>query len=170
MGTGTPDVDALVAQLRAQVDERRRQGDYPPGLEHRLSDQARLLLSRRVHSPRTVDLAGPVARLSEALPLSPERIPPDARPALRSAVDKLVSVLVEQQIHGILDQIQAFAEPVGESLAALTAAVEQLTADVRTLRPPVRAVIERQAVEERLAAQAPRGPGGVPRDDGRPPA
>jgi hypothetical protein len=158
MGTGTPDVDALVAQLRARVEERRRQGDYPEGLEDRLSDQARLMLHRRVHFTRPVDLTGPLARLQDALPLSRQRIPAASRPAVGSAVDKLVAALVERQIQGILEQVQGFAGPVSQALAALATAVEDLAAEVGTLRPPIHAVIERQAVEERLSAQAAARP------------
>jgi hypothetical protein len=143
MATPTPDVDALVAQLRARVEERRRRGDYPAALEHELADQARLLLSRRVHNPTTVDVAGPLARIDEALPLTPDRVP-----------DTLVGALVERQTQGILEQVQAFAGPLSEALAALAAAVQDLTAEVAQLRPPLRAVIEHQAVEERVSVQA----------------
>lgn len=154
MGTGTPDVDALVAQLRARVEERRRQGAYPPGLEHELDDQARLLLHRRVHTPRPYDVAGPVARLQEALPLSRQRLPVDSRGAAGSVAHRLVASLTERQTQGILEQVQAFAGPVGQALTALAAAVEELAAEVATLRPPLHAVLERQAVEERFATQA----------------
>ncbi|MDQ3945513.1 MAG: hypothetical protein M3357_10260 [Actinomycetota bacterium] len=154
MGTGTPDINALVAQLRARVEERRRQGAYPPGLEHQLDDQARLLLHRRVHTPRRIDVAGPLARLQDALPLSPQRIPAGPRPTARSALHRLAAILMERQTQKILEQVQDFAEPVSQALVALTAAVEELNADVRTLRPPLHAVLERQAVEERLVTQA----------------
>jgi hypothetical protein len=154
MGTGTPDIDALVAQLRARVQERRRQGAYSPGLEHELEDQARLLLHRRVHTPRPYDVGGPVARLQKALPLSRQRLAVDSHPAVGSVVHRLAASVTERQTQGILEQVQAFAGPVGQALTALAAAVEQLAAEVATLRPPLHAVIERQAVEERLATQA----------------
>ncbi|MGH8991874.1 MAG: hypothetical protein ACRDZ7_10160 [Acidimicrobiia bacterium] len=157
MEPGTPDVDALVAQLRARVAERRHQGDYPPELEHDLADQARLLLHRRVHAPRPVDLAGPLARIDESLPLSPDRFPAEAGGAMGS-LQRLVAGLVEGQTQAIVDQIQGFAGSVAESLAALAAGVEQLAAEVETLRPPVRAVIERQAVEEIVSTRAAARP------------
>ncbi len=148
MGTGTPDVNALVAELRERVAERRRNGAYPPGLEHDLEDQARLLLHRRVPSLRPYDVASPLARVREALPLSAERIPPGAR------LDRLTSSLVHHQTQGIVHQVQAFAEPVSQSLAALAAAVEDLTAEVQRLRAPLREVLWRQAVDESRAVQA----------------
>ncbi|MCA1844424.1 MAG: hypothetical protein LC792_14790, partial [Actinobacteria bacterium] len=59
---------------------------------------------------------------------------------------------------GILQQVQAFAQPARESIEALADAVERLD---RTLRdeviPALDAVIERQAAAERQAA----GPAGA---------
>jgi hypothetical protein len=66
----------------------------------------------------------------------------------------VVGTLVERQTQGIVEQVQAFAGPVSEALAALAAAVEELTAEINRLRPPLRAVINRQAVEERTSVQA----------------
>jgi hypothetical protein len=148
MGTGTPDINRLVAELRARVAERRRDGAYPPGFEHGLDDQARLLLHRRVHSPRPVDVAGPLAQVRGALPISAERLPAGAR------LEQLGASLMQRQTVGMVDQIQGFAEPVRQSLEALAAAVEELTAEVQRLRPPLRAVLRRQAVEESRAIQA----------------
>ena len=151
MGTGTPDVDALVAQLRARVEERRRQGSYPPGLEHALEDQARLLLYRRVHTPRPYDVEGPVARLHEVLPLS---LPAVDASSPASVAHRLAAALTERQTQGIVEQVQAFMDPVAQTLTALAAAIEELSADVAALRPPLDAVLDRQAVEERIATQA----------------
>jgi ABC-type transporter Mla subunit MlaD len=69
-------------------------------------------------------------------------------------VQRLAASLTERQTQGIIEQVQAFADPVGQALTALAAAVEELAAEVATLRPPLHAVLERQAVEERLATQA----------------
>ncbi len=152
MGTGTPDVDALVAQLRARVEERRRQGSYPPGLEHALEGQARLLLYRRVHTPRPYDVEGPVARLHEIRPLS--SLPAVDASSPGSVAHRLAAALTERQTQGIVEQVQAFMDPVAQTLTALAAAIEELTADVAALRPPLGAVLDRQAVEERIATQA----------------
>ncbi|MGH9005885.1 MAG: hypothetical protein ACRDYV_22390, partial [Acidimicrobiia bacterium] len=70
-----PDVDALVAELRAKVEERRRAGQYPPGLEDDLAAHFRRLLARRLEPPRPVDLRGPLQRVEEALALRRDRIP-----------------------------------------------------------------------------------------------
>ena len=42
----TPDVDALVAELRARVEERRRAGVYPPGFEEELDEIYATVLAR----------------------------------------------------------------------------------------------------------------------------
>ena len=153
MDAERPDVDALVARLQARVEERRRQGAYPPGLEDRLADQACLLLHRRVHHPRPVDVHGPLDRVLAALPLSADRIPPGAGRGHRSPLARLVSAPVDRHTEAILDMLQAFADPVSRSLAALAQSVDDLAAEVRALRPPLRAVIERQAEMERRSAR-----------------
>jgi hypothetical protein len=148
MGTGTPDINLLVAELRTRVAARRREGAYPPGFEHGLDDQARLLLHRRVHSLRPVDVAGSLAQIREALPISTQQ------PAAGARLEQLGATLTERQTAGVVGQIQAFAEPVRQSLEALAAAVEELSAEVQLLRPPLLAVLRRQALEESRAVQA----------------
>ena len=42
-----PDVDALVAELRARVEQRRQSGVYPPGLEDELDQHFRRIAAHR---------------------------------------------------------------------------------------------------------------------------
>jgi 2-polyprenyl-3-methyl-5-hydroxy-6-metoxy-1,4-benzoquinol methylase len=160
---GKPDVDALVAELRAKVEERRRAGQYPPGLEEDLAAHFRRLLARRLEPPRPVDLRGPLTRVEEALPLRRDRIPLASQVPAGAALHKAVAKLVARQTQGVLEQVQAFAEPVRQALDALTTAVEDLTREVREdLVAQVAAVIDRQAAQERAAALAAAGGEAVP--------
>ncbi len=165
---GKPDVDALVAELRAKVEERRRAGQYPAGLEEDLAAHFRRLLARRLEPPRPVDLRGPLAQVEEALPLRRDRIPLDSQVPAGAALHKAVAKLVARQTQGVLEQVQSFAEPVRQALEALTIAVEDLTREVREdLAAQVAAVIDRQAAQERAAALGAAGvavPAALPAD------
>jgi O-antigen chain-terminating methyltransferase len=159
---GKPDVDALVADLRTKVEQRRRAGEYPPGLEEDLASHFRRLLSRRSEAPRPVDLRGPMTRVEEALPLRADRIPIASQVPAGAALHKVVAKLVGRQTQGILEQVQEFAEPVRQALEALTTAVDDLTREVREdLSGQVSAVLDRQAAQERAEALAAASGEGV---------
>jgi hypothetical protein len=68
-----PDVDALVAQLQAKVEERRRSGFYPPGLEEDMALHARHMLHH--HSRPQPDLRAHLRQVEAALPFDAGRIP-----------------------------------------------------------------------------------------------
>src|SRR3954454_8478659 len=55
-----PDVDSLVAQLRARVETRRRAGLYPPGLEDEMSAHFSRILDLRRERRSLPDLEGPI--------------------------------------------------------------------------------------------------------------
>ncbi|HZQ78273.1 MAG TPA: hypothetical protein VFE55_13145 [Acidimicrobiia bacterium] len=153
-----PDIDSLVAELRARVEARRAAGEYPPGLEESLEARFRHLLRHRITPARPFDVRAQLARMAAALPLQRARIPlSSARPAA-GALHRIIARAVARQTEGILQQVQDFAEPAGESITALAEAVERLD---RTLRdeviPALDAVIERQAAAERAAAAAAAG-------------
>ena len=44
-GEHRPSTEELLAQLRARVEERRRRGDYPPGLEQDLESHFRRIVA-----------------------------------------------------------------------------------------------------------------------------
>jgi hypothetical protein len=155
---GNPDLDALVAELRVKVEDRRRRGEYPPGLEEALAAQFRRLLGRRVDPPREVDVRGPLDRIEQTLPLGPERIPAASRLPAGQAVHQALAKLVGRQTQGILEQVQAFADPVHQTLAALAGALDDLSREVREdLAVQVAAVVERQAAQERTGEPAAAG-------------
>jgi hypothetical protein len=153
-----PDIDALVAELRARVEARRAAGEYPPGLEESLEARFRHLQRHPPAPAHPVDLRDRLARMRAALPLGRARIALTSGRPGGAAVHQIVARAVARQTEGILQQVQAFAQPAGESIEALAEAVERLE---RTLReeviPALDAVIERQAAAERQAAGGPAG-------------
>jgi SAM-dependent methyltransferase len=169
----TPNVDELVAELRARVEERRRSGAYPPGLEKDLAEHFRRILRRRVEpSPPPRDLQGPIQAARRALPLEAARIPTDSTFPGGVALHRAIARLVGRQTQGALEQVQGFAQPVCEALAVLAAAIEDLSREMRVDLPgQIDAIYERLADQERaiaLAGGAGMGQGPATRDvDGR---
>src|SRR5438874_2687835 len=70
-----PDIDALVAQLQAKVEERRRAGFYPPGLEEDLTAHARRMLHYHTRMRPEPELRTHLQKVEAALPFDASRIP-----------------------------------------------------------------------------------------------
>jgi hypothetical protein len=165
-GASRLDVDALVAQLRDRVDERRRQGAYPPGLEEDLADHLRRALLERAEPWVEPDLQSPLQQIQRALPLSQARIPLESSVPGGEVLHRAVGKVVTRQTHGALQQVQGFAQPVRELLERIVLAVENLSQEVHVEIPRhLDAIYERQAALERLLAAVADGA-----PDNRPPA
>lgn len=108
------DVDSLVGELRARVEERRREGLYPPNLEEELDGHFRRIVSHRV-APDLDELRG-LLHVLEGRVFTPERIAYESRVPGGDAVHKVVSKVVARQTNGILEQMQEFADAVREVL------------------------------------------------------
>lgn len=160
-----PDVDALVDELRRRVEQRRRDGDYPPGLEDDLAVHFEVMMHRGMRAPRPVDLHGALGRIAAALPVEAARISTDSRSSAGSALHQAVAKVVGRQTEGALQQVQAFAQPVAEALGGLTTLFEDLAREVRDdLSARLDAVLERQAAYERwmVSADGPPAPHAPP--------
>jgi SAM-dependent methyltransferase len=150
-----PDVDELVAELRARVEQRRRSGAYPPGLEEDLAEHFRRILRRRVEPRSEPDLRGPIRAAEHALPLEAARIPADSTLPGGHALHRSIARLVGRQTQGALEQVQGFAQPVCEALTVLAAAIEDLGREVHVdVGRHIDAIYERQAAYERALAQS----------------
>src|SRR5690349_16031208 len=99
-------VDALVAELRARVDERRRTGDYPPGLEEDLDAHFRHVAASRRGA---VSLQEHLEALREASAFAAENISTASRVRLGSWFHRFVARAVTRQTQGILNQVTLFA-------------------------------------------------------------
>lgn len=132
--SGPPDVDALVARLRERVEERRRDGRYPPGLEEELD--------RHFHHIAVRGVRDRLQRLREALAEADDRgrrlsaagIPLGSERRLGSAVHRGVARLVGRQTEGALEQVRDYADALAEAHRALLLAHADLVARVDELR------------------------------------
>jgi O-antigen chain-terminating methyltransferase len=154
----TPDIDDLVAQLRARVEARRRAGAYPEGLEEEMTAHFRRILHLRRDARPMPDLAGPVQAAGRALPIQASKIPVESGLPGGEVLHKAIARIVGRQTSGALQQVQAFAQPVQAALEALTAAVQELNRVVSAdVAQSLDALHERQAMLERALAAAGLG-------------
>jgi len=158
---GAPDVDALVAQLQARVEERRRAGFYPPGLEEDMADHARRMLHHHTLTRPAPDLRAHLREVEAALPFDAGRIPAVSGVPGGELIHKSVAKVVSRQTSGALAEVESFARPVRDALVAIVDSLEGL---MESVRADLDALYERQAAQERALAVAT----GLAPDGGRP--
>lgn len=141
-----PSVDHLVAQLKERVEERRRAGDYPAGLEDSLDLHFQRIALHRAPSYDFEALRGRLSEL-ERTAFSPERISYDTELPGGTALHRLVARLVSRQTSGILEQMQAFADALRGVLNEIIDILEDPKAH---LHPDLTGQLD--VVLERLAA------------------
>lgn len=158
MNSEASDVDALVAELQAKVEERRRAGLYPPGLEEDMTAHAQRILHTRMRPEP--DLRTPLREVEAALPFDASQIPAVSGVPGGELIHKTVAKVVSRQTSGALAEVEAFARPVRD---ALTAIVETLEGFMESVRAELDAMYERQAEQERaLTVATQRADGGPP--------
>lgn len=158
MDREAPDVDALVAQLQAKVEERRRSGFYPPGLEEDMALHTRRMIHH--HTRPQPDLRANLRQVEAALPFDAGRIPAVSGVPGGELIHKTVAKITSRQTQGALAEVEAFARPVRDALVAIVDTLEGL---MESVRGEIDALYERQAVQERaLAAATGLAPDGGP--------
>lgn len=160
MESEVPDVDALVAQLQAKVEERRRSGFYPPGLEEDMALHTRRMLQHHARTNPEPDLRAHLQEVDAALPFDAGRIPAVSGVPGGELIHKTVAKVTTRQTQGALAEVERFARPVRDALVAIVDALEGL---MESVRGDIDALYERQALQERaLAAATGRAPDGAP--------
>lgn len=119
MTDGDPELESLLADLRATVAERRARGEFPEGLEEELDQHfRRIAAARRV--PTSLDpLRAQIDALLAASRFSAARIPTDSAAPGGAALHRSLSRLFARQAEGILQQVQEFADRTREALSGL---------------------------------------------------
>lgn len=161
MENKAPDVDALVAQLMAKVEERRRAGFYPPGLEEDMTTHTRRMLHHHTTVRPQTDLRAHLREVEAALPFDAGRIPTTSGVPGGELIHKSVAKVVSRQTQGALAEVEAFARPVRDALVAI---VDTLEGFMESVRADLDALYDRQAAQERSLAAAT----GLPPDGARP--
>jgi SAM-dependent methyltransferase len=148
-----PDVNALVGELRARVQQRRDEGAYPDGLERDLEEHFRRITAHRI----TPDLSAVYARLAELevkAAFSPRSIPTESQVPGGATLHRTIGRIVARQTQGVLEQMQAFADATKELLKAMVEALETPSHVHADLIGQVDAIEERLSSYERAPAES----------------
>ena len=149
-----PDIDELVARLRAKVDERRKAGEYPADLEARMAHHFERIAGHRV-VPNLDDLAAALEEVKRRLDLRMERTPTDSSAKAGEALHKAMAKLQARQITGALGQVREFGDSVLDALHLMAAALQDATSHVHTdLVGQIDAAVERVSGYERAPASS----------------
>jgi SAM-dependent methyltransferase len=150
-----PNVDELIAQLRAKVEERRAAGEYPAELEADMAAHFRRISSHRM-APNLDELETALDRLRTLLDFRAENIPVESRLPGGSGLHKTMAKLQARQITGALQQVQEFGAGVVQALNLITAALENPNSHVHgDLVGQIDATVDRVSRYERAPASSP---------------
>jgi hypothetical protein len=143
------ELEAVLTELQARVDERRRSGYYPPGLEEALTTHTRRMLHHHTQTRPDPDLRRRLEEVAAALPFDANRIPAVSGVPGGELIHKGVAKLVNRQTQGALAEVEAFGRPVRDTLVAIVEALEQLKDSTRS---DIDALYDRLAVQEQALA------------------
>lgn len=147
------DLDALLVQIRQRADERRRSGEYPPGLEHDLDVHFRHIVEHR--PVRDLDsLHRAMASFESGLTFDPASIPTGSRVPGGELLHRAVSKAVTRQAGWLAQQLQDFAESVRVVLWKMVETLDSPTHVHAELTAELDAVLDRLAYYERAPADA----------------
>jgi SAM-dependent methyltransferase len=123
-----PDLDALLAELRARVDQRRRDGFYPPGVEQELQTHFEKIVNERPPTPSfTMDELEQEVNELQHYAYSRGRINIDSNLPGGHTVHRAIGKTVSRQVQGVLDQAQDQSRRVAHILALLVDVTNMLT-------------------------------------------
>lgn len=150
----TVDTSALVEQLRARVEQRKRDGVYPAELVEDLEGHFRRVTSNRagpdVHTVQVL-----IDQLQHAAHFSTTRIALDSGVPGGAKLHGLVAKAVSRQTLGILAQLQQFADAVVAALRVVLAEVDGPQSHVHSeLVGQIDALFEHVAALERRVRAA----------------
>jgi SAM-dependent methyltransferase len=144
---GSPAYDELLQALRHRVEERRRAGDYPDGLEGDLDRHFRRVQGMQGTHVTTEQLLGSIESVRGASHFDRSRIEGASRLPGGELAHRAVSKAVGREIDGVLDQLRQFSDSVRGALELLTEAVDD---PPRHLHPDLLGIL--YALDEQVAA------------------
>jgi SAM-dependent methyltransferase len=152
-GERSASTEELLSQLRERVEERRRRGDYPPGLEDDLESHFRRIATRgRTENLEQVRLG--LLAMESRMAFTRGRIHAESELPGGSVVHRSVAKVVGRQTQGVLDQMRLFAESVRETFEALLDLLEMPSDHVHAdVVEQLDGALERLAAFERIPGE-----------------
>ena len=127
MPTNADGLEEALERIRLRVEERRKAGDYPPGLEQQLDRHYHHILKgfdAEVEAVTALRLA--VANLRAQSEFDLARVDTWSRNPVKRFLHRVMSKLTIRQTRGVLDQYKRHSDALDEVLASLIPMVESL--------------------------------------------
>jgi len=149
------DLVQLVEDLKRSVEDRRRAGLYPPGLEEQLDEHARQFAGHRVARRDPIPhLRAAIEEVAQKRDIHRNAIPPTSSVPLGSVVHRTAERLQRRHLEDLATQMEAFAATVTGALRIALEVLERPQQDSQMLLEQLDAVLERIRA---LEAGAPLG-------------
>lgn len=137
------------------VDERRRRGEYPEGLEYDLDQHFRRIVAYRT-SAEVGDLEAQLADLDRRARFTVQRIELGSRAPGGEKIHRLVARVVGRQTEGVLAQLREFSDGVRDVLRSVAGIAQSPHGHVHSdLVGQLDAILERLASYERGPVDSP---------------
>jgi len=150
------DIERLVEDLKGRLEDRRRDGLYPAGLEAQLDEHARQFASHRVARPDPLPpLRQAVRGVDETRDIRCEDIEASSSVPLGSVVHRVADKLQRRHLDSLAAQVWAFAAAVTEALERSVEVLEEPPHDYNSVLEQLDGALERIAALE--AGSARRG-------------
>jgi hypothetical protein len=120
-----PNIDEILEELRRTVAERSASGQYPDGLEDELDAHFHRIIASRPQLPRLAMLRRRIEAARRASRFSPDRIPTISSLPGGEVLHRAMSRVFLRQAHGILLQVQEFADRTLEAFDAAASVAER---------------------------------------------
>jgi len=147
------DLERLVDDLKSRLEERRRSGLYPPGLEEQMDEHARQFAAHRVAWPDPLtSLREAVAKVADARAIHRVEIEPTSSVPLGSLVHRTADKLQRRHLDELVAQVWGFAAAVTEALERSVDVLGQPPHDYGAVLEQLDAILERIAALEAGAA------------------
>lgn len=153
MDEAAPDLDAVLERLRARVEERRRAGLYPPGLEDALDEHFRRIVAFRAAHDH-LDLRERIAALDARSRFTAEVGEVQSRVPGGRVLHQAAAKATSRQTQAVIDQVQRYADGLREVLVAVADGMEDPAHVHADLVDSLDAVLERLAAIERRTTAA----------------
>ncbi|GAC1327463.1 MAG: hypothetical protein NVSMB17_01490 [Candidatus Dormibacteria bacterium] len=140
-----PDVDSLVARLRERVEERRRSGQYPEGLEADLDRHFEMAVAASLRTRADLEALLHQLRAASA-PIDLEAVPTISSLPMGSSFHQAFARLVHRHTRPIAERVHEHTDAVNALLEAI------VTQELPDIVARIDATMERLAAYERLPA------------------
>ena len=151
MSSVSPD---YLLKIKQRVAERRKAGDYPPGLENQLDRHYQEILRGFNFLSDEDDLQSLLRRLKSSTAFDATNIETWSPNPFKRLIHQLIAKLTIRQTSGVLNQVQQHANTLNQAFEALILIVDELQAGEGGTQTEI--LNNRSDIDKRLSAALDR--------------